>query len=214
VVLEVEPVTAPASGRVRRTLNREQLLRAVADHILQTGLHAFTLRQAAAAAGTTHKVLLYHFGSTAALVTEAVDLIRADAHGPAGEMTAALAADVDQALPALWHFWVGQPAPLAEVLALAIADPESYGEAGRRATEELRRNLAAALPADLPDERRDGVSTLLLAVLRGLVIDLKVTRDEQRVAAAYALFVQLAKAAVRAGGADAPVSRTVGSAGD
>lgn len=197
MVLGADPVTAPAGGRARRTLHRDQLLRAVADHIMATGLHAFTLRQAAAAAGTTHKVLLYHFGSTAALITESVDLIRADAHEAAGEMTAAMAADVDQALPVLWRFWVRQPAPLAEVLGLAIADPEHYGEAGRRATEDLRGTLAAALPAWLPADRRDSVSTLLLALLRGLVIDRSITGDDQRVAAAYGLFAELARAALR-----------------
>ena len=191
-------MNAPHGARVRRTLHRADLLRAVADHIHTAGLHNFTLRQAAAAAGTTHKVLLYHFGSAPALVTEAVDLIRAEARARTAGLMADLAADLDQALPGIWAVWRQQPPVLAEVLALAIADPENYGEAGLRATTDLLDAIIAVLPADLDDELRGAAATLLLAVLRGLTIDRTISGDDERVAKAYALFVGLARAALRA----------------
>lgn len=50
-----------STGSARGEARREQLLEAVTEDLARNGLVDFSLRRAAKAAGTTHKILLYHF---------------------------------------------------------------------------------------------------------------------------------------------------------
>ena len=55
---------------------RERLLAAAVRHALDAGIADLSLRQLAAAIGTSHRMLLYHFGSREGLlvaVTQAVE---------------------------------------------------------------------------------------------------------------------------------------------
>ncbi len=58
---------APTKGRVR-----QQLLQSVMEHLEAEGLGAASLRQIAAAVATSHRMLVYHFGSKEALLVEVV----------------------------------------------------------------------------------------------------------------------------------------------
>jgi AcrR family transcriptional regulator len=50
---------------------RDQFLASTVDYLLSDGLDNFSLRQVAKLAGTSHRMLLYHFGSSAQLLREA-----------------------------------------------------------------------------------------------------------------------------------------------
>src|SRR3954468_6737535 len=66
------------SARSARGLaRREQLLERVVDDLAENGLADFSLRRAARAAGTTHKVLLYYFDGAEELLAEAMRRLRA-----------------------------------------------------------------------------------------------------------------------------------------
>jgi AcrR family transcriptional regulator len=52
--------------------SRQALLSRVVDHLTQTGSADISLRQLAAAVGTSHRMLLYHFGSADALLSAVV----------------------------------------------------------------------------------------------------------------------------------------------
>jgi AcrR family transcriptional regulator len=52
--------------------SRQALLSRVVDHLTQTGSADISLRQLAAAVGTSHRMLLYHFDSADALLTAVV----------------------------------------------------------------------------------------------------------------------------------------------
>ena len=52
---------------------REKLLTATVDHVAETGLRDFSLRSAAAAIGTSHRMLIHHFGSKAGLESAIVE---------------------------------------------------------------------------------------------------------------------------------------------
>lgn len=52
--------------------SRQALLGRVVDHLTQTGSADISLRQLAAAVGTSHRMLLYHFSSADALLTAVV----------------------------------------------------------------------------------------------------------------------------------------------
>jgi AcrR family transcriptional regulator len=68
--------------------DKQALLGALADHVLQNGLNTASLRPMAAAANTSDRMLIYHFGSKSGLITELLEFL-------ASRMEAGL----DQAIP-------------------------------------------------------------------------------------------------------------------
>jgi len=57
---------------------RARMLASMADHVLAHGVRASSLRPLAAAAGTSDRMLVYHFGSREALLAEVLQRIAAD----------------------------------------------------------------------------------------------------------------------------------------
>lgn len=55
--------------------NKEDMLSALADHVLQHGLNTASLRPMAAAAGTSDRMLIYHFGNKDRLIGELLDYL-------------------------------------------------------------------------------------------------------------------------------------------
>jgi len=53
---------------MRTSQARERLLAAAVGHALDSGIADLSLRQLAAAIGTSHRMLLYHFGSRQGLL--------------------------------------------------------------------------------------------------------------------------------------------------
>src|SRR3954449_4913167 len=65
-----------SAGSPRGEARRRELLDRVSDDLAVNGLVDFSLRRAARAAGTTHKVLLYYFDGADGLLREAVLKLR------------------------------------------------------------------------------------------------------------------------------------------
>jgi AcrR family transcriptional regulator len=65
-----------SAGSPRGEARRRELLDRVTDDLAVNGLVDFSLRRAARAAGTTHKVLLYHFDGADDLLNQAIFLLR------------------------------------------------------------------------------------------------------------------------------------------
>jgi len=65
-----------SAGSPRGEARRRELLKRVADDLAVNGLVDFSLRRAARAAGTTHKVLLYHFDGADDLLRQAILQLR------------------------------------------------------------------------------------------------------------------------------------------
>src|SRR6266480_1998324 len=61
-----------SAGSPRGEARRRELLDRVTDDLAVNGLVDFSLRRAARAAGTTHKVLLYHFAGVDDLLGQAM----------------------------------------------------------------------------------------------------------------------------------------------
>lgn len=72
----------------RKKSDRQALLGALADHVLAHGLNTASLRPMAAAADTSDRMLIYHFSSKSALITELL-----------GFLAARMAAHLDAAVP-------------------------------------------------------------------------------------------------------------------
>src|SRR5437763_5584042 len=65
-----------SAGSPRGEARRRELLDLVTEDLAVNGLVDFSLRRAARAAGTTHKVLLYHFDGVEDLLRQAVFKLR------------------------------------------------------------------------------------------------------------------------------------------
>src|SRR5947207_15162918 len=78
-----------STGSPRGEARRRELLDRVSDDLAVNGLVDFSLRRAARAAGTTHKVLLYHFDGAEDLLAQAIFQLRERRIGNALAATAA-----------------------------------------------------------------------------------------------------------------------------
>src|SRR6266567_7603171 len=68
-------VQAPVNSASRPA--RDRLLRAAVAHVAADGLHDTSLRELAAAIGTSHRMLIYHFGSKEGLLVAVIRSVEA-----------------------------------------------------------------------------------------------------------------------------------------
>jgi len=163
-----------SAGSPRGEARRRELLDRVTDDLAVNGLVDFSLRRAARAAGTTHKVLLYHFNGAEDLLAQAIFQLRerrignalaAIAAGPEGQTLA-------DRVRAVWPAVAGQEARvLDQAMGLMMYDPERYAELGRGASQQYLPTLLSICPPDWPERRKLEVSEMILATLRGFLID-------------------------------------------
>ena len=182
--------TAPPSAR------QAELLEAGYRYALEHGLADLSLRPLATAIGSSPRVLLYLFGSkdglVRALLTRArmdelemlAQLRRRGADRQVGLTVVAervwswLAADEHRALLTLW----------VEAYARSLVDPDGpWADFARDTVEDWLAVLAAAQPAAVRvTDAGLAERTLVLAVLRGCLLDLLATGNAERVTAAVA----------------------------
>jgi AcrR family transcriptional regulator len=163
-----------SAGSPRGEARRRELLERVTDDLAVNGLVDFSLRRAARVAGTTHKVLLYHFDGSEDLLAQAIFQLRerrignalaAIAAGPEGQTLA-------DRVRAVWPAVAGQEARvLDQAMGLMMYDPVRYADLGRGASQQYLPTLLSICPQDWPDQRKLEVSEMILATLRGFLID-------------------------------------------
>jgi AcrR family transcriptional regulator len=172
------PSSAPTYRRSARSprgeARRRVLLDQVTDDIATNGLVEFSLRRAARAAGTTHKVLLYHFDGVDDLLTQAVRELRERRIARGLDAVAALESQqsLSARVRAMWPVLVGEDAWVHDqAIGLMMFDPQRYGELGKGATERYLEVLLSLCPGDWSARRKLGVSEMILGTLRGFLIN-------------------------------------------
>ena len=163
-----------SAGSPRGEARRRELLERVSDDLAVNGLADFSLRRAARAAGTTHKVLLYHFDGADDLLAQAIFQLRerrignalaAIAAGPEGQSLA-------ERVRAIWPALLGEESRvLDQAMGLTMYDPARYAELGRGASQQYLPTLLSLCPPQWLDRRKLEVSEMILAALRGFLID-------------------------------------------
>jgi AcrR family transcriptional regulator len=184
---------------------RGKLLQAVVDVALSSGITDKSLRAIAEAAGTSHRMLIHHFGSREGLLVEVIRAVEAHERGLVAELSGAPE-------EAGWRFWAHLRSPrLAAQERLFF---EVYGQAlqGREWAKPLLDGIvadwiepvAAVFEADgaSPQTARI-VARLCVAASRGLLLDVLATGDDQEVDAAMRFFQQILLAYM-SGGAGSP----------
>jgi AcrR family transcriptional regulator len=175
---------------------RERLLNRCVTHVLQAGFSELSLREIAAGTGTSHRMLIYHFGSREGLLAEIVGRIEAQTR----DLLADVASQPGELIDICRAFWrrVSDPSLAAaerlffEVYAHALHD--------RPWTRSFRESVIAAWEQPLTelferhgfahDEAADR-ARLALAVSRCLLMDLLMTGERDRVDAAMELLAPL-----------------------
>ncbi|NUP03724.1 MAG: TetR/AcrR family transcriptional regulator [Nonomuraea sp.] len=181
-----------SAGSPRGEARRRELLDRVTDDLAANGLVDFSLRRAARAAGTTHKVLLYHFDGADDLLQQAILRLRERRVGEGlaaavqGRERRSLAEWVRQVWPAL----VSEEARVLEqAIGLAMYDPARHAELGRQASRQYLPLLLSLCPEHWPERRRHEVAQMILATLRGFLVESRTSGDAEGVAAGFeALF--------------------------
>lgn len=173
---------------------RQRLLERVIAHVATTGLADQSLRELAAGAGTSHRMLLYHFGSREGLVAAIAATVEAQQREALRTLAAEAAGPADLQRRVWDQVSAQEMAPFVrlffDVLGLALA--------GTPGTEEFRKGLvepwlteaeaAARVVGVVPD--RDELR-LGMAVTRGLLIDALATGDVDGASRAHERFVEL-----------------------
>jgi AcrR family transcriptional regulator len=166
---------------------RDALLASVIDAIGRNGLGARSLRDLARDAGTSHRMLIHHFGSREGLlvaIVAEVEARQAEVLGPLSGEPASVVAGVWKSVgdPDLWPF---------ERLFF-----ECYAR-GAQGEEPFNRLIPALVDdwlTGLQGRARDQ-ARLALAVVRGLLLDLVATQDRAAVDRAMKEFLRMVAAA-------------------
>jgi AcrR family transcriptional regulator len=175
---------------------REELLDRCLEALQRKGFSDLSLRGIASAAGTSHRMLIYHFGSREGLLAAVVGRIEAEQRGALAEL-AARPGSLAEAGRAFWRRVADPSLAPAERLFFEV-----YVQAlhGREGTGGLREAVITAWERPLvelfvshgvsPGRARAHVR-LGLAVTRGLLLDLLLTGERDVVDDAYELFAEL-----------------------
>jgi AcrR family transcriptional regulator len=173
---------------------REALLDKTIEHVAAHGMSDLSLRELATAVGTSHRMLLYHFGSREGLVAAIVESIEATQRVALDELASGATSPRDLVErqwtqlsdPALRPFI----ALFFEVLALAVHDrPGTEGFLGRLTDPwlDLAERIAAGLGTSTSrDELRLGV-----AVVRGLLIEVLASGEVEPATASLHRFLEM-----------------------
>jgi AcrR family transcriptional regulator len=164
------------------------------DHVVTHGLADLSLRALAEEIGTSHRMLIYHFGSKEGLVAEVVRAIDADLYAAAWPDAQARAHDPAAASRAVWREVSSDERHDEQVLMLEMLVASMRHRPG---TEHLAARLndwvaASESQAQWLGEHAHRQSRLLAAVVRGLLIDVLLTGDHAGVDDAFERFLELA----------------------
>ena len=175
-------------GRQRQPQIRQRLLEACTDYALAHGLPD-RLGPLAAAAGTSSRMLIYHFETRDGLLREILGQAR---QRQVEAFTELLRLRADEPYPVtLARAWSAISGPQGEpYLRIFTRLNETAGEplwpGFRRAATT---DWLAPLEEGMGSLGRPGLATVVLAVIRGLLMDLSATGDTERTHRAFAAFL-------------------------
>lgn len=176
-VTELRPTHAPwtAEGSTGR-----EFLDRITEHIIKHGLSEAALRRLAPIAGTSHRMLVYYFGSRDGLLGAVLHELRgAESRGIIGQATSRR-----DALERVWTYYTAPERQLEMRIFFYLAGQAAHDGQGHS-------DFTDAIVATWTDElrqvcEREGMdpgsaqadARLLIASLRGLLLDRVLTGDE------------------------------------
>jgi AcrR family transcriptional regulator len=173
------------------TERRDDLLQRVVKAAARGGLAQRSLRDLAAKVGTSHRMLIHHFGSREGLLAAVVQAVERDQN----ERLAELPDDAAEAIRVSWRrFSVPSLWPIERLFFECYARG-AQGEApfNRLVPALVEQTLAAvSTRADVSaNEEGRAAARLGLAVIRGLLLDLVATGDRKATTQALELYASM-----------------------
>jgi AcrR family transcriptional regulator len=184
---------------------RDRLLDAAVEHALSQGIVDLSLREIASAIGTSHRMLIYHFGSREGLLVAVVRAVERRERQTLGDA----ALSVADALR-LWDRLVDPSLRAQERLFFEIY---SHALLGRPGTEGFLEEalegwlclvIESMTEAGIDEMNARTAARLGLAVTRGLLLDLLASGDTGGTTQAFELFTRLLEQASLLGPASTP----------
>jgi AcrR family transcriptional regulator len=174
---------------------RERLLAAAIEHLAQDGSQDLSLRSIASAIGTSHRMLNYHFGSRAGLLTAIVSELERRQRLFLADALQDRSATAGELMWRMWEQLADERMWPYERLFFEMSGRALQGEAD---TQALRSELIDPWLASvddlvtrfgLPAAEARAQARLGVAVTRGLLLDLLATGDRAGTDAAMRRFI-------------------------
>jgi len=181
-----------------------QLLESVIGYFTEHGVSDQSLRHIAAAVGSSHRMLIYHFGSRDGLLVEVAKAVEIRTLSQFEELAADLTdsaggtTEFDTATLArrMWQLLTNPELAPFERLFFALTGSALQGDERMAPLRDLNvalwveANTATAMQQGVPEEVARAHARLGLAVTRGLLMDLLATGDRAGVDAAMEAFIR------------------------
>lgn len=177
--------------------SRDRLLAAALAYVESHGVSDLRLRDLAAATGTSHRMLIYHFGSKEGLQVCLVQAVEKAQRALLHDLLDEAVTDPARAIRTVWRRFADPALHAQERLFFEI-----YGQAlqGRPGTAGfcddvvgawVRAHVERAVAHGVPAARARADARLGVAVVRGLLLDLLATGDRAAVDEAAERYAEL-----------------------
>ena len=173
---------------------RQRLLEAAIDHIATRGVTDLSLRELAAAIGTSHRMLIHHFGNREGLWVEVIRAVEQHQRDSLAEIVPDPTAGVGEALRQWWRhisdpsLWPNERL-FFEVYAQALQGSPHALPLLDGIVDAWVEPLARLMAPERPPEEARAEARLGVAVVRGLLLDLLATGDREAVDAAMERYI-------------------------
>ena len=169
-----------------------ELRSAIIEYLVKHGLTDLSLRPLARALGCTPRVLLYHFGSKEKMVMEVLAQVRQQQRITYDRIQAPSLAE------ACHKIWKRMSAPdseplfrlFFEIYGIALRQPRLYKNFLHHTMEDWLEPIADELGGKYERKQALAIASVILAGLRGFMLDFCTTHDRKRLDRAVTLWVR------------------------
>jgi AcrR family transcriptional regulator len=171
----------------------EDLRNAIVRYLVKHGLNGLSLRPLAKALGCTPRVLLYHFGSKEKMVIEVLAQVRRRQRAAYGQIEQG--SFIESYLTVWKRISAPESEPLFrlffEIYGIALRRPRLYKSFLRHTVDDWLRLMTNEFNAELHEPKQArAIATIVLAGLRGFMLDFCTTHDRKRVDQAVKLWLR------------------------
>lgn len=183
------------------TVTRNKLLAAAVAYVAANGVSELSLRTWAGAIGTSHRMLIYHFGSREGLLVEVIRVVEQRQREALAELELAAGSSPTEVARRFWRRLTDPALWPHERLFFEIYGQALQGRPGTTSlldgivTDWLEPLTESGVRQGLTHEVATANARLGLAVVRGLLLDLLATGDRAGVDASMERFLTLYEAA-------------------
>ncbi|MCR2810638.1 MULTISPECIES: TetR/AcrR family transcriptional regulator [unclassified Microbacterium] len=164
------------------TARAARMLPAIAEILRAKGPDGFLLNTIAEELGTSSRMLVYHFGSRDELLGRVMSLVREQT---IQELTTPPPASLEEAIDRWWAYYMEHLTDLQLFFHLAsrrFEAPEQFEEFAASAIENWSLYFSDSIEAEGGDpERSAGLARMILAALRGLMVDYLISGEKEQV---------------------------------